>query len=70
MKRTMGLLLLTLVLGTITVQPSRKWALSLTPVRSKHLARQDVHELCPAGITLRGVPVTYLMASIVQQRQW
>jgi hypothetical protein len=68
MKRMMGLLLLTLALGTITVQPSRKWALSLTPVRPERLARQDVHELCPAGITLRGAPVTCLMASIDRHR--
>jgi hypothetical protein len=68
MKRTMGLLLLTLALGTITVQPLRKWALSLTLVRPERLARQDVHELCPAGITLRGAPVTRLMASIDRQR--
>jgi hypothetical protein len=69
MKRMMGPLLLTLALGTITVQPSRKWALSLTPVRPGRLARQDVYELCPAGITLRGALVTYLMASIDRQRR-
>jgi hypothetical protein len=37
-------------------------------VRPERLARQDVHELCPAGITLRGAPVTCLMASIDRQR--